>query len=178
MVPIQRLIQCDGRNFCVLLFACAQFQRKKSVLLSVCVSANMSPNLHQSLPTTTTKNATKKSHALFLSLFPLPSSCGIRGLVWIWFGSDGGFEYTSIVLKTKPDDTALLGGVQPSSPISKTSSPSSSMTHNSISNCSGETTSTNKYATNHLNDITVSIVATLTNAIWTTHTFALKIVLI
>lgn len=60
------------------------------------------------------------------------------------------------VLKTKPDDTALLG-VQPSSPLSKASSPLS-MTHNSINNCSGETTPTNKYATtNHLNDITVSI---------------------
>lgn len=125
-------------------FVCA-YNSKKKVFCSP-VSANMSPNLHQSLPSgRTAKNATKKTIWCSVSFF------------FLWFGLDGGFEYTSIVLKTKPDDTALLGGVQPSSPISKTSSPSSSMTHNSISNCSGETTSTNKYATNHLNDITVSI---------------------
>lgn len=58
------------------------------------------------------------------------------------------------VLKAKPDDTALLG-VQPSSPLSIASS-SPSMTHNSINICPGETTTTNKYATNNLNDITVS----------------------
>ncbi|XP_031634173.1 protein similar isoform X2 [Contarinia nasturtii] len=60
------------------------------------------------------------------------------------------------LLKAKPDDTALLG-VQPPSPLS-TASSSPSMTHNSINNCSGETTTTtvttNKYATNNLNDIT------------------------
>ncbi|XP_055300889.1 protein similar isoform X2 [Sitodiplosis mosellana] len=56
------------------------------------------------------------------------------------------------LLETKPDDTALLIGV-PSSPISIASS-SPSMTPNSINNCSGETTTNNKYATNNLNDIT------------------------
>lgn len=73
-----------------------------------------------------------------------------------------------LVLKTKSDDTALLIGV-PSSPIS-TASSSSSMTHNSINNCSGETATNtttnnsnnnNKYAANNLNDITVSIASHL-----------------
>lgn len=73
-------------------------------------------------------------------------------------------ETDCLVLKAKPDDTALLG-VQPPSPLS--SSPS--MTHNSINNCSGETTTNittnNKYATNNLNDITVSILFYLTSFI-------------
>lgn len=159
----------------VLLFAHNSKEKKSAVAPCVCVCRltcrQTSINRFQ-MGDQQRKNATKKSHALCLSLSSLPFAMRYSGFGsdLIWLGLDGGCKYTSIVLKTKPDDTALLGGVQPSSPISKTSSPSSSMTHNSISNCSGETTSTNKYATNHLNDITVSIVATLTNAIWTTHT--------
>lgn len=75
--------------------------------------------------------------------------------------------HTILVLKAKPDDTALLG-VQSSSSIS-TDSSLPSMTHNSINNCSAETTTTNvaattnhnKYATNNLNDITVSMTSHL-----------------
>lgn len=62
-------------------------------------------------------------------------------------------------MKAKPDDTAFLG-VQPSSPIS-TDSSLPSMTHNSINNCSAETTANNKYVTNNLNDITVSMTSHL-----------------
>lgn len=138
MIPFLRLIQCDGWIF----FLCSTV--KIYFVLRCRLTCHHSPNHKR-------EKKRKKCSYSFSSPSSLLSFVVLFGSgLWIYING-------YIVLKTKPDDTALLGGVQPSSPISKTSSPSS-MIHNSISNCSGETTSTNKYATNHLNDITVSIV--------------------